>query len=139
MLLVFKRQFHYGTDTVTVAESLVKIFSRVGFPQKILSDRGIQCKSDLMSEINRLLSIKAIYMSPYQVCCNGTVERFHSVLKAMLGKLCQLYDWDRYLPSVFFAYRELHNDALKFSSFELLYERFVAQYLFSMTCGLKMN
>jgi len=51
-------------DTITVAESLVEIFSRVGIPREILSDRGSQFKSDLMSEIHRLLSVKALYTSP---------------------------------------------------------------------------
>ncbi|XP_037773456.1 uncharacterized protein LOC119569314 [Penaeus monodon] len=79
--------------------------------------------SDLMAEINRLLSVKALYTSPYHACCNGTVERFHAVLKAMLKKLCseRPHDWDRYIPSVLFAYREIPHDTLKFSPFELLY------------------
>ncbi|XP_063595779.1 uncharacterized protein LOC134772669 [Penaeus indicus] len=33
------------------------------------------------------------------------------------------HDWDRYIPSVLFAYREVPNDTLKFSPFELLYGR----------------
>ncbi|XP_037779144.1 uncharacterized protein LOC119575564 [Penaeus monodon] len=112
-------------DTVTVAENLIDIFSRVGIPKEILSDRGTQFKSDLMNEINRLLCVKALYTSPYHACCNGTVERFHAVLKSMLKKLCieQPQNWDRYIPSVLFAYREIPNDTLKFSPFELLYGR----------------
>ncbi|XP_063586494.1 uncharacterized protein LOC134763893 [Penaeus indicus] len=112
-------------DTVTVAEALLSIFSRVGIPKEILSDRGTQFKSDLMAEINRMLSIKALFTSPYHACCNGTVERFHAVLKSMLKKLCgeRPHDWDRYIPSVLFAYREVPNDTLKFSPFELLYGR----------------
>ncbi|XP_063590528.1 uncharacterized protein LOC134767457 [Penaeus indicus] len=112
-------------DSVTVAEALLTIFARVGIPKEILSDRGTQFKSDLMAEINRLLSIKALYTSPYHACCNGTVERFHAVLKAMLKKLCseRPHDWDRYIPSVLFAYREIPHDTLKFSPFELLYGR----------------
>ncbi|XP_063587863.1 uncharacterized protein LOC134765248 [Penaeus indicus] len=112
-------------DTVSVAENLVNIFSRVGIPKEMLSDRGTQFKSDLMKEINRLLSIKAIFTSPYHACCNGTVERFHAVLKSMLKKLCieKPRDWDRYIPSVLFAYREIPNDTLGFSPFELLYGR----------------
>jgi len=92
-------------DTVTVAENLIDIFSRVGIPKEILSDRGTQFKSDLMNEINRLLCVKALYTSPYHACCNGTVERFHAVLKSMLKKLCieQPQNWDQYIPSVLSA------------------------------------
>ena len=114
-------------DTVTVAESLVEIFCRVGVPREILSDRGSQFKSDLMSEIHRLLSIKALYTSPYHAACNGAVERLNGVLKSMLKKVCisNPSDWDRYIPVVLFAYREIPNDSLKFSPFELLYGRTV--------------
>ncbi|XP_042886053.1 uncharacterized protein LOC122262167 [Penaeus japonicus] len=112
-------------DSITVAESLINIFSRVGIPKEVLSDRGTQFKSDLMKEVNRLLSIKAIFTSPYHAACNGTVERFHAVLKSMLKKLCvdQPHEWDRLIPSVLFAYREIPNDTLKFSPFELVYGR----------------
>ena len=112
-------------DTITIAESLVEVFSRVGIPREILSDRGSQFKSDLMSEINRLMSIKALFTSPYHAACNGAVERLNGVLKSMLKKLCVDHpsDWDRYIPSVLFAYREIPNDTLKYSPFELLYGR----------------
>ena len=114
-------------DTITIAESLVEVFCRVGVPREILSDRGSQFKSDLMSEIHRLLSIKALYTSPYHAACNGTVERLNGVLKNMLKKVCMdnPADWDRYIPVVLFAYREIPNDSLKFSPFELLYGRTV--------------
>lgn len=112
-------------DTITVAESLVEIFSRVGIPREILSDRGSQFKSDLMGEIHRLLSVKALYTSPYHASCNGAVERLNGVLKSMIKKLCVDHprDWDRYIPAALFAYREIPNDSLKFSPFELLYGR----------------
>lgn len=86
-----------------------------------LSDRGKQFKSDLMKEVNRVLSIKAIFTSPYHAVCNGTVKRLHAVVESMLRKLCR--KWGRLITSVLFASRELPNDPLKFSPFELLYGR----------------
>ena len=112
-------------DTVSVAEALVEIFCRVGVPREILSDRGTQFKSELMSEINRLLSIKALYTTPYHAACNGMVERLNGTLKNMLKKICIDHpnEWDRYINVALFAYREIPNDTLKFSPFELLYGR----------------
>ena len=112
-------------DSITIAESLVELFARVGIPKEILSDRGTQFRSELMTEVNRLLSIKALFTSPYHPSCNGAVERYNGVLKSMLKKLCsdKPKDWDRYIPAVLFAYREIPNDSLKFSPFELLYGR----------------
>ena len=44
--------------TSTVAEALLGIFSRVGLPLKVHSDRGPQFTSEMMKEVYRLLSIK---------------------------------------------------------------------------------
>ena len=110
-------------DTITIAESLVEVFSRVGIPREIMSDNGSQFKSDLMQEINRLLSVKAVHSTPYHAASNGCVERLNGTLKSMLKKACSEHpkDWDRCIPAILFAYREVPNDTLGFSPFELLY------------------
>ena len=68
-------------DTVSVAEALLAIFSRVGIPREILSDRGTQFTSQLMSEICRLISVKQKFTTPYHPQCNGLNERFNGTLK----------------------------------------------------------
>ena len=112
-------------DTISVAEALVGLFSRVGCPEEILSDCGSQFISDLMKEIYRLLSVKSIHTSPYHPQSNGQVERFNGVLKTMLRKVVVGHpkDWDRYIPALLFAYRELPNESTGFSPFELLFGR----------------
>ena len=114
-------------DTETVAEALLGIFCRVGFPAEVLSDRGSQFTSDLMKEVCRLVSLKQVLTTPYHPQCNGLCERMNGVLKAMLRKMCeeQPKDWDRYLPAVLFAYREVPQASTGFSPFELLYGRTV--------------
>ena len=112
-------------DTISVAEALVSIFARVGCPEEILSDQGTQFVSDLMQEIYRLLSIKSIRTSPYHPQSNGLVERFNGTLKTMLKKVVHANpeQWDRYIPALLFAYRELPSESTGFSPFELLYGR----------------
>ena len=114
-------------DTETVAEALLEVYSRVGFPEEVLSDMGSQFTSDLMREVSRLVSIKQLTTTPYHPICNGLVERFNGTLKQILKKLCneRPRDWDRYLPAVLFAYREAKQESLGFSPFELLYGRTV--------------
>ena len=115
------------TDTAEVAEALVEIFSRLGIPKKMVSDQGTQFTSNLMTEISRLLSINQITTTPYHAMANGLVERFNGTLKQMLKKMCMdaPLEWDRYLPAVLFAYREVPQDSTKFSPFEMLYGRSV--------------
>ena len=71
-------------DAENVAEELVKLFSRVGIPRKILTDQGSNFTSKLLAEMYHLLHIKALRTSPYHPQCDGLVERFNKTLKEML-------------------------------------------------------
>ena len=114
-------------ETTRVAEAMVNVFSRVGFPNEILTDQGAQFTSELMKEISRLLSIRQLTTTPYHPACNGLVERFNGTLKTMLKRLCadKPRDWDRYIAPLLFAYRETPQSSLGFAPFELLYGRTV--------------
>lgn len=114
-------------DTETVAEALVSMFSRVGIPKEMLTDRGTQFTGAMMNEVSRLLSLKQLFTTPYHAQCNGLVERFQGTMKQMLKRLCENKpkDWDRYLLPLLFSYREAPQDSTGFSPFELLYGRTV--------------
>ena len=75
-------------ETERVAEALLDVFSRVGFPTEILSDKGSQFTSDLMKEVCRLISLKQLFTTLYNPKCNGLCERMNGVLKSMLKKMC---------------------------------------------------
>ena len=116
-----------GIDTERVAEALLEMFSRIGIPQEILTDMGSQFTSGLMVEVSRLISMKQLTTTPYHPMCNGLVERFNGTLKQMLKRMCseRPKDWDKYLPAILFAYREVPQESLGFSPFELVYGRTV--------------
>ncbi|XP_037790572.1 uncharacterized protein LOC119585923 [Penaeus monodon] len=61
-------------DTCTVAEALLSVFSRVGIPKEVMSDRGSQFTSDMMKEFNRLLCIRSLTTTPYHAMSNGLEE-----------------------------------------------------------------
>eukprot|EP00057_Strongylocentrotus_purpuratus_P000907 XP_001186509.2 PREDICTED: uncharacterized protein LOC754648 [Strongylocentrotus purpuratus] len=114
-------------DAQTVAEALMDIYSRVGIPREVLTDRGSQFTSELMKEVSRLFSIRQMTTTPYHPACNGLVERFNGTLKSMLRKMCEERpkDWGRYLNPLLFAYRESVQESTGFSPFELLFGRAV--------------
>ncbi|KAL8576640.1 hypothetical protein ACOMHN_025115 [Nucella lapillus] len=114
-------------ETEVVAEGLVEVFSRVGVPSEVLSDRGTQFTSGVMKEVSRLLGVTQLHTTPYHPQGNGLVKRFNGTLKRMLKKLCEERptDWDRYIPAALFAYREAPQESTGFSPFELLYGRTV--------------
>lgn len=75
-------------NTVSVAEALHRVFSRVGIPREIPSDRGAQFTSEMMLEFLRLLSLRELTTALYHAMCNGLVERFNGVLKKILRCMC---------------------------------------------------
>lgn len=92
-----------------------------------MSDQGTNFMSSLMSELCRLLSIRKLNTTSYHPQANGLVERFNGTLKRML----QIYaqdepgKWDKLLPYLLFAYREVPQESTGFAPFELLYGRHV--------------
>lgn len=110
-------------EAEVVAEALIDMFSRIGIPREILSDRGTQFTSSVMGEVARLLSLKQLFTIPYHAMCNGLVEKFNGTLKQMLKRMCaeRPRDWDRYIAALLFAYREVPQESLKFSPFEMVY------------------
>lgn len=110
-----------------VAEALWEIWARLGVPKEILTDRGSQFVGNLAEEVNRLLNIKGLRTTPYHPQGNGLVERYNGTIKQMLRHLSQEQpkEWDRFLPALLFAIREVPQESLGFSPFELLYGRSV--------------
>ena len=106
-----------------VADALVTIFSRVGIPQEISSDQGTNFMSQLVKELCQQLQIEQVSTTPYHQAANGLVERWNQTMKNMLKRM--IHDepdsWDRLLPYVLFAYREVPEVSTGFSPFELVY------------------
>ena len=111
----------------TVADALMEMWSRLGIPDQILTDNGSQFTGSLMQEINDFLKIKSIKTTPWHPQTNGLVEKFNGTLKNMLRKLVieQPKTWDKVIPALLFAYREVPQESTGFSPFEMLYGRTV--------------
>ena len=116
-----------STNSKTIADALIQYFSRVGIPDEIVSDQGSNFMSKLMAQLYDQLGITKIKTSVYHPEANGLVERFNGTLKGMLKKFVQerVQTWDKYLPYLLFAYREVPSESTGYSPFELLYGRMV--------------
>ena len=114
-------------ETERVAEALFEMFSRVGIPDEMLTDCGSKFTAEVMRKVRRLQSLQQLTTTPYHPMCNGLVERFHATMNQMLRIMCaeRPNDWDKYLPALLFAIREVPQESLGFSPFELLYGRSV--------------
>lgn len=74
-------------DTESIAEALLGVFTRVGLPQEILSNRGTQFTSQLMNEVCRLINVKQAFTAPCHPMSNGLNEKFIAIFKKMLKKM----------------------------------------------------
>lgn len=90
------------------ASALLKFFSQVGIPKEVMTDQGPNFMSRTLSQAYQLLGIRRVRTTPYPQT-DGLVERFNQILKGMLRKFVSGTgkDWDRWLPFLLFAYREV--------------------------------
>ena len=66
-----------STEAERIARELITVFSRVGIPEKILSDEGANFMATLLQEVYQLLHIKWICTSPCHPQTDDLVERFN--------------------------------------------------------------
>ena len=110
-------------DAEHVAKEIIKVFTRVGVPEKILTDQVSQFMSKLLMELYRLLHIHSIRTSPYHPQIDGlVVECFNQTLKSMLQKAVA-GEGNKLIPYLLFACREVPQASTRFSPFKLLYGR----------------
>ena len=111
--------------TEHVVDALMSIFSRLGIPKVMLSDNAQQFVSHLMTEVMQIIGVEQTHSAPYHPQSNGMCERFNGTLKSMLRKLSgdRPTDWDKHIPQLLFAYREIPHSTTGFSPFAMMYGR----------------
>ncbi|GFT12852.1 retrovirus-related Pol polyprotein from transposon opus [Trichonephila clavipes] len=109
----------------TACDSLLQICSRTGIPSIIASDQGTNFKSALTQEFTKRIGSSPRFSCPGYPASNGLVERWNKVLKDMIHHVIREdpRSWDRQLPFLLFAYREVPNTTTGVSPFRLLYGR----------------
>jgi len=107
----------------TVAKVLVdQVFSRWGTPCRLLVENGPEFRSELFSEVCKLLEVDKLHTTPYLPQTNGYIERFHLTLSRMHGKVVSenQKDWDSHLPAVLSAYRASEHESTGFTPYKLV-------------------
>ncbi len=95
----------------------------MGIPKEILTDQGTNFMSHALQQVYHLQGIKRVRTTPCHPQTDSLVERFNQTLKSMLNKFESETgkDWDKWLPYLLFAYREVTQAPTVFSPFELLF------------------
>ena len=114
-----------NVTTETVVKCLIDMTARVGIPEEVLTDNGLNFVSKTMREYCTTMGIEQIKTSPYHTQTDGMVERFNAALKRLLRKLTQnpKVKWDKCLPYVLWAYRGTVHKTTGFSPYQMSYGR----------------
>lgn len=110
----------------TTARFLInRIISKFGCPRRILSDRGRNFTSTLVSELLKGLGIRTSYTTAYHPMCNGLTEHFNGTLAQMLSNYVSTNqrDWDLYVHLTCFSYNTSIQETTRHTPFFLMYGR----------------
>jgi hypothetical protein len=113
-------------DAPMVARALVtEIFSRLGCPRTLASDRGTNFMSELLQEMCKLLQVKRINSTSFNPQMQGKVEKFHLGLNQSMSHYFNKYgnDWDEFVNYALMAHRAVPHSITRYSPFYLLYGR----------------
>ncbi|PNF43061.1 hypothetical protein B7P43_G04743 [Cryptotermes secundus] len=111
-------------DAPTVARALVtEIFSRLGCPQTLSSDKGSNFMSELFQQMCKLLKIKRINSTAFNPQVQGKTEKFHLGLNQTMSHYVNKYgsDWDEFANYALMAHRANPHSAIRYSPFCLLH------------------
>ena len=104
----------HSTDSQSVADELLVLFTRTGVPRQILTDCGSNFTGKLMKKLYRSIGVTELQTTPYHPKGDGLVERFNATLKPMLKKMLKVWNgqWDLALPHVLGNTEEPHRNPL---------------------------
>ena len=107
-------------------DALLSIFQRISLPRLVISDNGTNFVAELTREMYNRLGIELRTSAPYAPFTNGLIERWWGSLKKMLHHIVttdEARSWDRKLPMLLWAYRNLPNETTGLTPHELLFGR----------------
>lgn len=107
----------------TIAKVLIDdVVSTFSMPEVILTDQGTNFGSKLFKNLCKLLKIKKIRTSAYRPQSDGSLERYHRVLKDYLRHFANenADNWDEFVKLACYSYNTSKHSSLGYTPFELM-------------------
>ena len=100
-------------------------FSVFGFPQRLMSDQGMEFCGKVIAAMCSLLGVEKIRTTPYHPQMNGSAERVHQTLQRMIGKLDpeKRRKWPAHIGSIIIAYNSTRSLVTGYSPYYLMFGR----------------
>ena len=98
-------------------------FSVFGFPQRLMSDQGMEFCGKVIMAMCSLLRVENIRTTPYHPQTNGSAERVHQTLQHMIGKLDleKRRKWPAHIGSIIIAYNSTRSLVTRYSQYYLMF------------------
>ena len=131
MLVVVDHFTHYVQAFITknhTARTTARVlynnyFSVFGFPQRLMSDQGMEFCGKVITAMCSLLRVEKIRTTPYHPQTNGSAERVHQTLQCMIGKLDpeKRRKWPAHIGSIIIAYNSTRSLVTGYSPYYLMF------------------
>ena len=110
-------------DTLSVASGLTQLFTKYGICHTLLSDRGIENVSKVMTEVCSQLCIHQEFSPAFVHKCLGAVESVHRTMAERLTPYMnsKLNNWIDVLPCITFSINQSVHTGSKYSPHEIIY------------------
>ncbi|KAL5526401.1 hypothetical protein ACEPAF_8124 [Sanghuangporus sanghuang] len=111
-------------NSKTTADLMINyVYSKVGTPKTVISDRGPQFASRFTEQVNQALGIETKLSTAYHPQTDGQTERVNQEMEQLLRCYSSLQqdDWDEHLPMAEFAYNSRSHSSTGKTPFELVY------------------
>jgi hypothetical protein len=102
-----------------------EVICKHGAFKTLLSDRGVQFRSQLSQAIYDRLAIKHVTTTSFRPSTNGLCEKYNQTLAKMMTAYCNKSQdlWDKHLQWITFAFNTSIHASTGFSAFRMLYGR----------------
>ncbi|RWS25899.1 pol polyprotein-like protein, partial [Leptotrombidium deliense] len=102
---------------------LHKIILQFSVFDEMISDNGPQFRSEVIKELNQLLSSTHRFTTPYNPSTSGLVERCNKEVNQLIRSYVEKdsVEWDTVVPFITFLYNSSFHSSIKFTPFYLVY------------------
>jgi len=102
-----------------------QIFCRYGAPEILMSDRGQNFMSKLVTRLCTLFSVRRVRTSGYRPMCNSACENFNrTIWKGLKSYVVNQEEWNDYLQPIMLGYRATVNVySTQYSPYHIMFGR----------------
>jgi len=112
------------------AETVARVFLNHvvlihGMPKELVSDGAPEFHGRIFNQLTAAFGCLRRITTPYRPQANGQIERVFATIRPMLAAIAESdpTNWDKYMPSVIYAYNSAYHHTVQDTPYYLMYGR----------------